>query len=479
MNIPPLARQFLVAGSTHLAALTAGGVVAYPGVLLQQFKANDTIIHLDLDNGSWIGSVHGLAGIPSFLMPFLMQYQGRKFAYIISCILIIIGWIFTYAATNIKTLIIGECFHGLGGHSLLPISFLSISEMVQPKYRNMCLLFYGTAQALGMSVVGIIGRYVHWKIAGLVMCCPIILALIIGFTWPESPSWLAFKGRFQECEDTFKMLRGTDKESLKELNGLLNSHKDDSELKPSRRSWVKNFSTTLTSKDFYIPSFLTCILISVFYWSGGSAVIIYSSDITLNATSNKNDHIKFILDLTFFIGYSVTTILLKYFSSKKVLLFSMSGSSVFMILAAIVTYLQDVDIVAKDSMLGAYCIVVFMIFFSLGSNGVGFTIATELMPVKHRGLGGCLFVICTCIFHSSALKSFPYLCVYIHMWGAFLIYGLYTFVAGLIICMCVPDTRNKTLQEIEEYYNVGYFKESNNVNVDLGVRQRFLKADGN
>ncbi|KAF9415735.1 hypothetical protein HW555_006705, partial [Spodoptera exigua] len=369
------------AGSCHLAALTAGGVVSYPGVLLQQLRSNDTIIHLDLDNGSWIGSVHGLAGIPSFLMPFLMQYQGRKFTFILSCLLIIIGWAFTYAANNLLTLIIGECFHGLGGHSLLTVSFLSMSEMIQPKYRNISLLLYGTSQAFGMSFVGIIGRYLHWKTAGMVMSCPIILALILGLFWPESPSWLAFKGRFEECEDVFKR-------------------------------------------------------------------------------------------------FSVTTILTRFFSSKKVLLFSMSGSFVCMTLMSVVAYLQNTHIVAKDSMLGAYFIVCFVIVFSTGSNGIGFTLATELMPVKHRGLGGCIFVICTCVFHSSSLKSFPYLCVYLNLWGAFLIYAIYIVIAGVIVFVCVPDTRNKTLQEIEEFYQNGCYKERRLVCADLSVRQKFLNDNG-
>uniref|UniRef100_A0A2H1W2F0 SFRICE_009219 n=1 Tax=Spodoptera frugiperda TaxID=7108 RepID=A0A2H1W2F0_SPOFR len=478
MNIPPLVRQFIVAGSCHLAALTVGGVVSYPGVLLQQLRSNDTIIHLDLDNGSWIGSVHGLAGIPSFLMPFLMQCQGRKFTFLLSCILINIGWAFTYAAKNLITLIIGECFHGLGGHSLLTVSFLSMSEMIQPKYRNICLLLYGTSQAFGMSFVGIIGRYLHWKTAGIVMSCPIMLALILGLFWPESPSWLAFKGRFEECEDVFKRLRGTDKESLRELNALIHAQKENFDSRPPKGEWIKILRHTFVSKDFYKPSFHTMILVSIFYWTGGAAVIIYSSDITLKLTSNKNDHIKFIIDLTFFIGFSITTILTRFFSSKKVLLFSMFGSFIAMSLMTVVAYLQTVDMIPKDSMLGAYFMVCYMVVFSMGSNGIGFTIATELMPVKHRGIGGCIFVLCTCIFHSSSLKSFPYLCVYINLWGAFLLYAIYLVISGVTVYVCVPDTKNRTLQEIEEFYQNGGYKEKRLVCADLSARQRFLKDNG-
>ncbi|CAH0598204.1 unnamed protein product [Chrysodeixis includens] len=246
--LPPLMRQFLVAGSTHLAAFSAGGVVGYPGVLLHQLKANDSIIQLDLDNGSWIGSVHGIAGLPSIFLPFLMQYRGRKIVFILSCIFIILGWTLTYTAQSVMSLIIAECFHGLGTNSLLAVSFLSVSEMVRPKYRNLCLVLYSTYQIFGISLVSILGGYLHWKTVGFVMGSPVLFALVLGLMWPESPSWLAYKGRLRECEAVFKMLRGTDEESRMELMALLNSpkvkketsRKNCKDLKAMRRrGWLK------------------------------------------------------------------------------------------------------------------------------------------------------------------------------------------------------------------------------------------------
>ncbi|CAH0697314.1 unnamed protein product [Spodoptera exigua] len=177
-----------IAGSTHLAALSAGGVIAYPSVLLEQLKYNETMIKIDLHKGSWIGSVHGIAGLPSVFLPFIMQNQGRRFAFILSCIFIMSGWIITNLAQNIATLIIGECFHGLGTNCLITTTFLSITEMVSPVYRNSCLLLYGAVQAFGISSAGILGRYLHWKTIGIIMGSPVLVALLIGFAWPESPS---------------------------------------------------------------------------------------------------------------------------------------------------------------------------------------------------------------------------------------------------------------------------------------------------
>lgn len=409
--------------------------------------------------------MHGLAGIPSVLLPLLMQYRGRKFAFVLSCIFLITGWIFTYLAQNITSLILGECFHGLGTNSLLAVSFLSVTEMVEPKYRNSCLLFYGTVQAFGISLVGILGRLLHWKTVSLIMACPVLLALPIGLTWPDSPSWLAYKGKFEKCERIFERLRGTGEESKKELKAMVDSQKVIWRQKHESTQF-RQMIETIFRRDFYLPAIHIFVLINVLYWGGGMSVIIYSADMIIRSSGRPHKEIQVIMDCLLFVGYNIATVLVRYYSSKKIMLFSMSGSAVFMTSAAIVTYLQSIGEVSKDSEPAVYFLLGFFAFLSLGSSCIGFSIASEIMPVKYRGIGGCLYVIYTCVLHSLSLKAYPYLCVYIGIKGVFLIYALYKIFSILFIWRYVPDTRNRTLQEIEEFYNKGLFKANLKENID-------------
>ncbi|XP_012544247.1 uncharacterized protein LOC105841355 isoform X4 [Bombyx mori] len=114
----PFIRQIFVASSQLLAAVSVGAVIAYPNVVLEQLRSEASMI-LDMDLRTWIGSTHGLVGIPCILMPTFMQWRGRKLSFILTCLLIIIGWAWTAAASNATHIIIGECFHGLGAHSLV------------------------------------------------------------------------------------------------------------------------------------------------------------------------------------------------------------------------------------------------------------------------------------------------------------------------------------------------------------------------
>ncbi|XP_021202402.1 uncharacterized protein LOC105841355 isoform X5 [Bombyx mori] len=138
----PFIRQIFVASSQLLAAVSVGAVIAYPNVVLEQLRSEASMI-LDMDLRTWIGSTHGLVGIPCILMPTFMQWRGRKLSFILTCLLIIIGWAWTAAASNATHIIIGECFHGLGAHSLVIVQKQRGIETEDEDYNtNIPLCYY-------------------------------------------------------------------------------------------------------------------------------------------------------------------------------------------------------------------------------------------------------------------------------------------------------------------------------------------------
>lgn len=47
--------KLLVASSPQIATFSIGGVVGYPNVILEQLRANDSTIQMDLDASTWVG----------------------------------------------------------------------------------------------------------------------------------------------------------------------------------------------------------------------------------------------------------------------------------------------------------------------------------------------------------------------------------------------------------------------------------------
>lgn len=400
-------------------------------------------------------------------MPALMQWRGRKFAFIIACLVSVIGWILAFTATSSVTILISESFHGLGNNSLLVVSLLSMSEMVAPNIRNVSMVSFHLVQTFGMALVGIIGRYMHWRTVSLIMGAPIATAMLIGFAWPESPSWLACKGKFDECEKAFVWLRGTDGDSKKELLDLITAQKKKNCIvKRNEKSAFKHFRDTLKSKDFYMPSLHIFLLLNLTYWSGSLVILIYSIQL-IRETTNNDDAAFFggiIMNTILFVCVAISAGIIRRFNNKSILLLSTSCTITCLLCTSTCNYMQTSGWLSKESLINVYLLAAYMIATSLGVLPIVFTVAAELMPVKHRGIGGALYVIYTCILHSSSLKLAPYMILYFNLWGTLLIYGLNATVCGLLIWKFVPETKGRTLQQIEDFYMVGEFENRNHKN---------------
>ncbi|KOB63358.1 Sugar transporter [Operophtera brumata] len=440
--------------------MSVGGAVTFPTVLLHQLKANDSSIQLYFDTASWIGAIHGLAGLPSILMPTIMQWQGRKNAFIAACLISITGWILTYTAKTSTALLISESFHGLGNNCIYAVTCLSMTEMIAPRYRDAFIQMYFAAEFIMMALTGLMVQFIHWKTISIIMCVPMILALLTACQWPESPYWLAYKGEFAKCEQAFLLLRGTETNSKKELEELIHAQKERvSEAKTTNTKSLNKFWNKIASADFYVPCVHIFVLEYLVYGTGCIVIVIYSIELIQKATSNENIVFlsSFIVNIIIFLGSVLSIVINKYLNKKTVLLSSILGATGSLVSASVVSYLQSIGTISEKSLVCLFCLVIYLISISLGIMPLAYPIASALIPVKHRGIGGMLYVTNTCVLHTLTLKLSPYLFLYINLWGTFLVFAANGICCGLIIWKFIPETKGRTLQEIEDFYTYGNF----------------------
>jgi sugar phosphate permease len=90
---------------------------------------------------------------------------------------------------------------------------------------------------------------------------------------------------------------------------------------------------------------------------------------------------------------------------------------------------------------------------SLGFLVVPWVMIGELYPQKVRGVIGGLTTCCAHTFVFIVVKTYPFLAHALYQHGAFMLYGCISIVGSIFFYLCLPETKGKSLQEIEDYFS--------------------------
>lgn len=102
----------------------------------------------------------------------------------------------------------------------------------------------------------------------------------------------------------------------------------------------------------------------------------------------------------------------------------------------------------------AVFIYIFAAFYSPGEGPVPFVYSAEVFPLSHREVG-MAWAVATNFFWASILTvSFPAILKALGVVGAFCLYAGFNLVSFVLIVLCVPETKQRTLEELDYVFAV-------------------------
>lgn len=96
------------------------------------------------------------------------------------------------------------------------------------------------------------------------------------------------------------------------------------------------------------------------------------------------------------------------------------------------------------------CLSLFNVVFSLGYGSVPYSIISELFPAETKGIAGSISVMTNWFLVFLVTKFFPPLVKAIGQAATFWIFSSVCAVSAVFAFVCVPETKGKTLHEIQE-----------------------------
>lgn len=397
----------------------------------------------------------------SLIITVLMDFFGRRWVHAGTTFLVGIAWLLIYCASDFTTLLIGRLIGGLGIGSGYACGCCVVSECVAPEYRGVFLNIKTVTLFIGYLYMHVMAHYYHWRIVALLGVIPCVLTLLNNFTWPESPSWLLSKNRFEECEKNFFWLRGSGEKAVRELEAMIRAQKARMSQRPSKISSSQKVLALV--RKFKQASFLKPMLITLFCailleTSGRHFFPAYALDIVMEIADKSDSFLLIIaIDIVSCVSTLVSCILVSIWGRKSLLMFSGVTSTILLLVISLLTYWTSQGSLVLRPWIVPLLVCSFFVLTNLGCTAVPLIIYAEIFPLPHRevgiGLGGVLLSLVFFVY----VKLVPYSMFYLKIHGTFLAFALGMIVSLVYLYCALPETRNRTLQEIEDYFEHGKF----------------------
>ncbi|XP_026331984.1 facilitated trehalose transporter Tret1-like [Hyposmocoma kahamanoa] len=442
-----------------------GMVLSYASSLLPALRRSDSPLEIDLHTASWIASCVGLANLPGFfLASALMDRWGRKITHILVIMPGIVGWTLIYFAASVTTILIGRILCGITVGATASLGAIIIGECTSPSLRGIFLNLKTASVCLGSMIGHILGNYVSWRILALLAAIPYIIALLNTMTWYETPSFLVSKREFENAKKSFFWLRGHDDNSKKELNELIRAQMNEIADKKvtTLTEDILHFFKKFTRKGFLIPILILSFGFMLLEASGRHYFPAYALDIIGEVTGNNSLSFYYILAIDLIITLSATfsSFLVKIMKRRTVLFATGWAAVVTIAITCTYLFLVSKDVISRDRpWIPISLFVVYFVLVNLGCTPIPLAFLGELLPLAHRGAGSALSgVVLSCNLY-LALHVTPFLLVNVKVYGTFAVFGGIMAVLLSILYFLMPETKDRTLQEIEDYFIYGRFKD--------------------
>lgn len=205
----PITRQLMtirvvVGLSTFFDAYTVLAIAFAMPQLAAEWGLNATDIGMIIA-ASYVGQLVGAVFFGS-----LAEKIGRLGVLKITIILFVImdaSCLFAWSGTS---MMVFRFLQGVGIGAEVPVASSYINEFVGAKKRGRFFLLYEVIFPIGMMFAGIAGYFLvpiyGWKAMFIVGLIPSIITVPLRWFMPESPRWLASKGRLSEADAVVKRL---------------------------------------------------------------------------------------------------------------------------------------------------------------------------------------------------------------------------------------------------------------------------------
>ncbi|XP_014206545.1 facilitated trehalose transporter Tret1-like [Copidosoma floridanum] len=443
--------QWLAGLGVFLLEIQFGLVFGWSSPILARLASPDSSLsdplHMTPIQASWVAALVNLGRLFGAIVgPVSASLVGSKRGICMSLLPLSAGWLLVALATSVECLYMARLLLGLGFGMAFSTFPLFIGEVAVPKIRGALISLAMVGAPLGQVVASICGSYLSISLsASLSLGLAVLLELL--FVWlPESPHHLVKTGKSEAARRSINWYRA--------------GHQVDEEL-----AAVEKFVTANHSKSFMdkLSEFrsrpvrrATFQIIALFVFMqicGLNSVLFYMESILTKAnfTFIRPSLMVVYVNVCGMFASALSVPLIDRCGRKFLLLVSSTGVTCAMVGLMVYFWMMgsgsDVGEIQWLPGASMFC---FIVSFCVGLLPVPSTVLSETFPAEIKCIAAGISGVTGAIVAFISSKTYQPMVDSIGEAFVFGIYGLCSVVVIPYTLLFVPETKGKSLQEIQD-----------------------------
>lgn len=400
------------------------------------------------------------AAIGALICGRLNDTLGRKKTLTILAVLFFVGTLGGVFAPNLLVMIPSRVILGfaVGGASVtVPVYLAELA----PTERRGSLAGRGelaivVGQMLAFVMNAIIGNVWGdhegvWRYMLAVAALPAIALFVGMLQMPESPRWLISKGRHDEALAVLMQVRSEERAraEMEEVEFLA-----EEEQEAHTGAW----------SDLSVPwirrLFIAGIGVAIFQQTTGiNSIMYYGTQVLTRAGFSASAALiaNVANGVLAVVGSAICLFFLMDRVPRRTLIIGgFIATTTAHALIVISAFLLP------EGLTKAFVILFFMVTFvfcmQLALNIPVWVIISEMFPLRLRGLGMGVCVLCLWVANAIVAFLFPIVVEAVRIEGAFLVFVVLGLVAIAFLKVFLPETKGRSLEELEERFSAGNFR---------------------
>ncbi|KAJ6843422.1 putative polyol transporter 1 [Iris pallida] len=403
------------------------------------------------------------------------DWVGRRLTIVLAAAIFFVGALMMGLAPNYAFLMVGRFVAGIGVGYALMIAPVYTAEVSPASSRGFLTSFPEVFINVGI-LLGYVSNFgfsklplhLGWRVMLGIGAVPSVFLGVGVLGMPESPRWLVMQGRLAEAKRVLEKTSDSDEEAalrladIKACAGIPEDCDDDVVAVPKRSKGEGVWRELLITPTPAVRRILISAVGMHFFQqaSGIDSVVLYSPRVFEKAgITDKTE----LLGTTVAVGFAktifilVATFLIDRVGRRPLLLSSVGGMVAS--LAGLGFGLTVIDRHPDERLTWAIAICIasillYVAFFSIGLGPITWVYTSEIFPLRLRAQGASIGVGVNRVTSGVLTMTFISLYKAITIGGSFFLYGGVAAVAFVFFYTYLPETRGKTLEEMEEFFGV-------------------------